>query len=224
MGKLFRSRLFWYFIFILILAIGLEEVVDDVFDDIPSGDLEAQKLDLAIATWIKSFRSPALNQIMTDLTALGSVSVLIVISIAVISILISSKHYIGLMQLSLAGLGAMIWPRVLKVFFGRERPDVLEHLVNVSDLSFPSGHSFGAAAMYITYAILAARLLRSHGQTLFWTLFAGFVIFLVGVSRIFLGVHYSTDVIGGFCAGGIWAFSVAILFEWLRPQESVKAS
>lgn len=216
MARLIQSRIFLYLLFVVFFVIGLEEVVDDVFDDVPSGDLESQNLDRSISMWLKAYRSPELNQIMTDLTALGSVSVLTVISIGVMAVLIWSKNRMGLGQLSVAGLGAMIWPGILKEFFGRERPDLLEHLVNVSDLSFPSGHSFGASVMYITFALLASRLFKSIYQTAFWIVFVCLVIGLVGLSRIYLGVHHPTDVMGGFCAGGIWAFFVGILFEYLR--------
>lgn len=218
LNRFIRSRIFLYLIFTLVLSFGLEEVVDDVFSDLPAGDFEVKELDQSITMWLSEYRSPELNQIMTDLTALGSVSVLAIVSLAVTALLLWNRIYFGFLHLLVAGLGAMIWPEVLKDFFGRERPDSIEHLVQVSDLSFPSGHAFGSAVMYITFALLASRWLKSLVQVMFWSAFAGAVIGLVGLSRIYLGVHHPTDVIGGFCAGGVWAFFVAILFELFKRE------
>lgn len=219
--RIISSRVFIYFAFILVFAIGFSEVVDDVFEDLPAGDLEAQQLDQAIALGLSAYRSPKLNQVMTDLTALGSVSVLTIMTFAVASLLMWGRNYVGLLHLGVAGFGAMIWPGVLKELFGRERPTFVEHLVSVSDLSFPSGHAFGSSAMYITFALLAANWLKSGWQTAFWSVFAGVVIGLVGLSRIYLGVHHPTDVLGGFFAGGIWAFFVAMLFELLKRKNKL---
>ncbi|MGV3591870.1 MAG: phosphatase PAP2 family protein [Gammaproteobacteria bacterium] len=195
-----------------LLAYSFFEIVEDVFFDPLEGDLEAREFDAAAAQFLTQFRSEKLTQVAIDLTALGSVSVLAAFSILAYAAVIGTRDLAGFAHLSLALLGAGLWPQLLKPLFGRERPDLIERLVPVADLSFPSGHAFGAAACYATFAYLCARYTRSHGAELFAYVFAALLIAVIGLTRVYLGVHYATDVLAGFAAGGAWAFLLAALF------------
>ena len=201
---LFVASLFAYFFF---------EIAEDVFFDGLEGATETHKFDAAVAQFFMQFRSERVTQAAIDLTALGSVSVIVVFSILAYAAIIGMRDFVGFLHISVALLGALVWPVVLKPYFGRDRPALIEQLVTVGDLSFPSGHAFGAAAAYTTFAFLCARFIRTRAAEIFCYLFAFTLIAVVGVTRIYLGVHYATDVLAGLTAGGAWAFFVAAGFS-----------
>ncbi len=203
------------------LAFGFFEVVDDVFEDPLEGETDTRELDESITQFFVQFRTDSRTQIAVDLTALGSVSVLAVFAVLAYAAILARRDYLGLAHVSVALLGALVWPSVLKTYFERERPDVLMHLVAVGDLSFPSGHSFGAAACYATFAFFCARYVeRPIHEVLCYALAFG-IVATVGATRIYLGVHYPTDVLAGLSAGGAWAFFVAAAFSfWYRTERA----
>lgn len=201
-----------------LLAFGFVDIADEVFSDVLEGDLEAQEFDAAVARYLAQLRSETLTQVAIDLTALGSVSVLAVFAILAYAAVIGARDRIGFAHLSIALLGALVWPLVLKPLYGRVRPDPVEQLVRVADLSFPSGHAFGAACAYATFAYFCARYTRHRGAEVFAYTFAALLVALVGLTRIYLGVHYATDVLAGFAAGGAWAFALAALFTFIQRK------
>ena len=99
----------------------------------------------------------------------------------------------------------------LKVIIARPRPDIVPHLVDVRDLSFPSGHAMLSAVTYLTLGALLARMQTTRATRLFMIAAALFLTLIIGLSRIFLGVHYPTDVLGGWCAGATWAVGCALV-------------
>lgn len=191
-----------------------EEVVDDVFYDPLEGDFESRVFDQSITTWIQTFRTPKLTQIMTDMTALGSVSVIATLSVILISVVCMLRDFKGLTWLTVVLSGSGILPLLLKPMFGRDRPEASGRLVNVTDLSFPSGHSFGAAGVYIALAYYAGRYASTASQSFFFYFLGAVLISFVGLSRIYLGVHYPTDVLGGLSAGAAWGFFAAACHEF----------
>ncbi len=207
---------FWIlFIGMIIAALFFEDVVDDVFHDPLEGDYEANQFDATVSDLARGLRSPMLNQTMTDLTALGSVSVVFTFFFILFSVLAIYRDWKGMSYLTLIAIGAGAIPQFLKVYYNRPRPNLDVHLVNVSDLSFPSGHSFGAAAIYLSLAFYAGRYAKTWSQEVFFYCLGAFVIVLVGVSRIFLGVHYPTDVLAGVSGGAAWAFGISAAYVFL---------
>jgi undecaprenyl-diphosphatase len=218
-AKVPGSPRLWLMLFVAcVLAYSFFEIVDDVFSDPLEGDLESHRFDAAVMDFFTQFRSERLTQVAIDLTALGSVSVLAVFAILAYTVIIGTRDRMGLLHMSTALLGALLWPLLLKPWFGRDRPDLIDALVNVSDLSFPSGHAFGAAAAYATFAFFCARFVQSHAAEMFCYFFAFVLVLVVGLTRIYLGVHYPTDVIAGLTAGGAWAFFVAAGFSLLYKK------
>lgn len=213
---------FWILLLGMILSVFFfEEVVDDVFNDPSEGDFEAKEFDHMISTLAQRQRGPMVNQAMIDLTALGSVSVVFTFFFILFSVLAIYRDWKGMIYLTLIAAGAGAIPQVLKSHFNRPRPDVNVHLVNVSDLSFPSGHSFGAAAIYLALAFYAGRYAKSWSQEIFFYFLGGIVIFLVGISRIFLGVHYPTDVLAGISGGAAWAFGISAAYVFVTHPKNV---
>ena len=101
----------------------------------------------------------------------------------------------------------------LKYFYGRERPDVAFRWIEIDSPSFPSGHATSSAVIYLTLAVLLARLAEKNGEKAYIVGAALTLSFLVGVTRVYLGVHYPTDVIAGWAVGIAWA-----LFCWFAAR------
>lgn len=180
---------------------------------VPGGDpTEFHRLDNFILQKLAGYRSPSLNQVMLELSALGSRSVIAVVTLAIFLLLGYFRDFRGSLYLGLVLVGATFWPELLKNIYGRARPEITESIAAYSGLSFPSGHSFGASAVYFGAALLASRyLVRPRDEALVF-FFAGVLVITVGITRIYLGVHYPSDVVAGICAGGAWSFALAALF------------
>lgn len=204
----------WVLLFVAsAMAFGFVEVVDSVFDDPDRNASDAGPFDEDFGRFVQSFRSPMLTQVAIDLTSLGSSSVLCVFALLAYAAIVGARDRVGFLHLSLALIGAFAWPELLKDYFARERPDALLHLVTVRTLSFPSGHSFGAAACYATFAFFFARFVPRRSTEVFCYVLAALIVLIIGTTRIYLGVHYPTDVLAGICAGSAWAFMLAAVFS-----------
>ncbi len=154
-----------------------------------------------------------LVQVMTDISGLGGVTTLALVTLlATLYLLLDRKRQMaGLVAGGVIGGWAL--STLLKYGIDRPRPEVVPHLVAVHDPSFPSGHAMLSAVTYLTLGVLLARTRGRRALRLF-TIGAAFLLtLLIGISRIYLGVHYPTDVLGGWCAGVSWA-----LFCWLAAH------
>lgn len=154
--------------------------------------------------------SPHVEVIARDITALGGFTVLMIV--AVISFgaaVFSGRTKLGWLAIVAVVFGTAI-STVLKAGYARPRPDLVEHGVYVSNASFPSGHSMMSAVVYLTLGILLARTQARHRVRVFIIAVAITMTLLVGVSRVYLGVHWPTDVLAGWMLGAAWA----VLF-WL---------
>jgi undecaprenyl-diphosphatase len=152
-----------------------------------------------------------LGEMGRDLTALGGVAALCLFTAAVAGYLLISRKYRGLWFLLGATLSGLLMCGLLKNLFERPRPDIVPHLSYVSTTSFPSGHSVLSAVVYLTLGSLLARLVEHRGLKLYFLGIALFLSFLVGVSRVYLGVHYPTDVLAGWSIGLAWAMLCALV-------------
>jgi Membrane-associated phospholipid phosphatase len=146
-----------------------------------------------------------LGQAMGDITALGGHTVLSLMTImATIFLFLSRQRAIAIFTfLSIAG--GLLVSSLLKLGVARPRPDIVPHLVDVHSLSFPSGHAMLSAATYLTLGALLSRAQPYRSTRIFLLGAAIFLTLLIGISRIYLGVHFPTDVLGGWCAGATWA-------------------
>ncbi|GJE62644.1 phosphatase PAP2 family protein [Methylobacterium trifolii] len=146
-----------------------------------------------------------LEETMRDITGLGSVFTIVFLTGAVAAYLVlSGKRRIGLFVVAAVGGGELV-STVLKLFYQRPRPDLVPHGMDVFTASFPSGHAMMSAIAYLTLATLLARIDR-HRRVKALVLFLGVAMaLLVGISRIYLGVHWPSDVLAGWCVGAAWA-------------------
>ncbi|MCM2372461.1 phosphatase PAP2 family protein [Aporhodopirellula aestuarii] len=140
-----------------------------------------------------------------DLTGLGGIPVLLIAIVASAGFLAINHSYRLLGVLLVSTLGGIGVSLVLKGWFSRPRPDIVPHLSHVYTSSFPSGHSMMSAVVYLTLAALIAPVLRHFWIRVYVISVAVLLTFLVGVSRVYMGVHYPTDVFAGWAAGLVWA-------------------
>ena len=117
-------------------------------------------------------------------------------------------------------IGGAILTNLLKNVFARPRPDLVDHLVAVHSMSFPSGHAMGAAATFLTLGALLARTERKKVVRGYIFAVAGLLTLMVGFSRVFLGVHYPTDVLAGWTLGAAWALLCWMIARWLKPRDN----
>jgi undecaprenyl-diphosphatase len=159
-----------------------------------------------------------LEAVCRDLTSLGSPTVLALITIAAVSYLwIDGKRAAALfVAASIAG-GAVL-ESLLKLGFARPRPELVSHLVNVNSFSFPSGHATMATITYLTLGVLLARVQKRRHMKLYLLAVASILALLVGFTRVYLGVHWPTDVIAGWCVGTAWALGCWLLATWLQDR------
>lgn len=154
--------------------------------------------------------SERVEEIARDITALGGVTVLTLVAL----VSFGAAAFSGRVKLGLAGLAAVLAgsaaTSLLKSGYNRPRPDLVEQGSWVYNASFPSGHSMMSAVVYLTLAILLARIQKRRKVRVFILSVAVLLMVLVGVSRVYLGVHWPTDVFAGWTLGAAWA----VLF-WL---------
>lgn len=162
------------------------------------------------------------GEVARDLTALGSYTVLSLVLLAAVGFLLLVRKPATAMMVFAAGAGGIALNGGLKVLFDRPRPQVVPWLVEVGHASFPSGHAMLAASVYLSLAVLVARVLRRQRLKVYVVLVAGVLVALIGTSRVVLGVHYPTDVIAGWLAGGLWALLCGLVARVLQRRGAVE--
>jgi undecaprenyl-diphosphatase len=157
-----------------------------------------------------------------DITALGGLTVLSLMTILAVTYLLLARQRVIALFTFLSILGGWVVSNILKLGVARPRPDIVPHLVEVNDLSFPSGHAMLSAVTYLTLGALLSRA-EQYRSTRIFLLAAGiFLTLIIGLSRIYLGVHYPTDVLGGWCAGAVWAAGCWMLARRFISREPAK--
>jgi undecaprenyl-diphosphatase len=161
---------------------------------------------------------------MRDLTALGSSTVLVLFTVAVAVFLGVRRQFHALALVLIATGGGAALGGVLKAIFARPRPELVPHLTVVASSSFPSGHSMSSAAVYLTLGALLSRLVKERKLKVYFLAVACMLTFLVGLSRVYLGVHYPTDVLAGWSAGLAWAVLCWMVASQLQRKGTVEES
>ncbi len=157
-----------------------------------------------------------------DITALGSVAILSLVTLACAGYLLMRRQYRMLALLGAAMVGGLIVSLLLKNLFARPRPEFAASAAHVMTSSFPSGHSMLAAVVYLTLGALLARTGTRYRYKLYFLTVAVIITILVGLSRIYLGVHYPTDVLGGWSFGLIWALLCWLVARFLQKRGAIE--
>jgi undecaprenyl-diphosphatase len=163
-----------------------------------------------------------LEEAARDVTALGSYVVLGLVFFSVLAYLLMTGRKAAALFVTISIVGGLLVSNGLKSAFARPRPELVSHLVKVSSWSFPSGHAMLSAVTFLTLGALLARLHRSWRLKVFFLGLAIFITVMVGISRVYLGVHYPTDVLAGWCLGAAWAALCWTAFRWLQHRADVE--
>lgn len=160
---------------------------------------------------------PWLEEAVRDITGLGSMIVLLLVTGAVVFYLLLIRKSREALVVLVAVGGGQILSSLLKLGIDRPRPELVSHLVHVQTLSFPSGHAMMAAVTYLTLGTMLAGIVPGRVTKTYVLGVAMLITLLVGVSRVYLGVHWPSDVLAGWCAGFAWA-----MLCWLVARRFIR--
>ncbi|GAB17711.1 hypothetical protein GOEFS_037_00140 [Gordonia effusa NBRC 100432] len=180
--------------------------------------LEQTTVDVDVYRWVTERRSEPWITVSHTVTFFGNTIPLTIIAVAVVCGLSVRRHYSTAVFVGAGALLGYLLMVALKAIFGRERPPEPDRLLDISTHSFPSGHAMMSTICYGLFAIAAfhlSRWIREH----WWVLAVAPVLaLLIGMSRIYLGVHWLTDVLAGWAIGAVWlALCVALWRRWRPP-------
>jgi undecaprenyl-diphosphatase len=169
-----------------------------------------------------SIGPPWVQEMARDITALGSFAVLGIILFAVVGYLLLTGKRAAAWLILTAVLGGVAMNSLLKLGYARPRPDFVAPAARVFTASFPSGHAAMSAITYLTLAALLARTTPSRRLGIYFVIIGVTLTLLVGISRVYLGVHYPTDVLAGWCIGSAWAMGCWAMMTRLQRRGQVE--
>lgn len=196
------NKLAYYLIAGMLLGISFFLLFLDLAEDMINSELGL--FDQTIINAVAGIRSPLMTELMKLITAMGSPTIMIIIAVISVGfLLVVKKHSWDAIMLIIALTGATIMDWILKLAFHRNRP-IPPGLVQASGYSFPSGHAMVSLVFYGMLVYLLWVNYKPRKSTYLLTFFLVLLVLAIGISRIYLGVHYPSDVIAGYAAGGFW--------------------
>jgi undecaprenyl-diphosphatase len=171
----------------------------------------------------KPIGPPWIENALLDLTAIGGSTVLGLVVLAVVGFMVLQQRYRTALFVLLTTVTGEILNAGMKHLFNRPRPSVVPHLRDAFSTSFPSGHAMESAIVYLTLGAILMRAAETRLTKAYIMTVAVILTILVGVSRVYLGVHYPTDVIGGWIIGFMWASVCWLISQRYDPIEQEKA-
>lgn len=196
----------------------------EIADEMTEG--EAHVFDMAVLqTLHPDTANPAdpigpkwLDHAAADLTAIGSVSVLAVLALLVASFLVLQRKRLEAGIIAVAFAGALTISQLLKEFFNRERPPEIYRASEILNASFPSGHALLSTVVFLTLGAMLAQAAKGRALRIFVMSAAIVLALIVGVTRVYLGVHWTTDVLAGWSVGAAWATACWLAGRWLKQR------
>lgn len=182
-----------------------------------------QHFDERLIEWCNRHPGPPwLQDVGRDLTALGGITVLTLVTIAVVIFLLISGKRGAAVLMVVAVAGGLLISSTIKHFVSRDRPPQQFRQAYVFTKSFPSGHSMLSAVTYLTLGALLAQVTKGKWLKVYIISVAIIITGLVGVSRVYLRVHWPTDVLAGWTAGLVWAILCQLVERWLQRRGAVE--
>jgi undecaprenyl-diphosphatase len=196
-----------FFFAIALLMLGFAEITDEVTE----GEGEVRWFDEGLLYALRT-SDPAdpigprwLEETVAEITALGGFGVLVLVTLLATGFLLMQRKWFDALMVLIATVGGTAISEGLKVGFSRPRPDLVAHAVDVTSMSFPSGHAMLSAVTYLTLGAMLARAQQQRQVRAYVMGAAMLLALIIGASRIYLGVHWPTDVLAGWCLGAAWA-------------------
>ncbi|MBD2438031.1 phosphatase PAP2 family protein [Nostoc sp. FACHB-110] len=180
----------------LLILFVLAELFEEVFER------EAFAFDTHFLLWLHHFANPTLDNVMLGITHLGNPNVVVIVVVVSVAILLWRRYYQEARIFAIACLGAFILNTGLKLVFTKPRPQLWPQLITEKSFSFPSGHALGSLVLYGMVAYLLATHYPRFSQFIY--IVAVMAIAAIGFSRLYLGVHWPTDIIAGYGVGFLW--------------------
>jgi len=171
--------------------------------------------------------SARFEEAVRDVTALGSFAVLSLVTLAAAGFLFALRRNAEAGLVLFTAIGGQFVSETLKAVIGRPRPDLVAHIVDTTSASFPSGHAMMSAAIYLTIGAMLARVQERRRARTYIHVVAVLITLLVGASRVYLGVHWPTDVLAGWCMGAAWAILCWAALAWMtrgRTQDAARSA
>jgi len=223
----FRYRDYVPVVVVLALGIGATLLAGDAFEDLAelvhSNSPQLQQIDARAHDWAAHSRTPGSTRFFTTMTIIGTPVVLGAAVVLVVAILLVRRRWRWAMYLAFTtGTGSLL-NVALKTFFARARPDLAVALRHATGFSFPSGHAMGSTIVFGSLAYLGLRILPTWRERAAALAFAMSTIIAIASSRIYLGVHWISDVGAGIAAGLIWVTTTTVAYETLRRIRMVRA-
>lgn len=179
---------------------------------------ETMAFDGAVRSFVQQLASPALTSAMRFVTTLGSTQVLLALGLCACLIFFAAGRKRDVLLFAVTMAGATALNVALKLSFGRTRPAAFFDTPLPTSYSFPSGHALLSLCFYGALAVaVAPRLRRTEARAAVWAA-AGLLAALIGFSRIYLGVHYPSDVVAGYAAALVWVVLVALADKTFRRR------
>ena len=185
------------------IAIACTALFVELASHVRSG--ATQRFDETVMQWMGAHRIEWLERSLLEITALGTGLVVMMIVVISALFLIATQHRFSAFLLLVASGGGIVLNAILKSSFDRPRPQLFEWLTEPSSSSFPSGHAMSSAIVYFTVAYLIARLEKRRWMRAVTIIASLLLVLLISVSRLYLGVHYPSDVLAGMIIGLAWA-------------------
>lgn len=205
------------FLGIALPVLGFIEIADEVTE----GEGEVRWFDDGLLLALRT-NDPAdplgphwFEMSVMDISALGGFAVLALVTLLAVGYLLSLNRWPDALMLLAATLGGTAISEGLKMGFNRPRPDLVAHIVETTSMSFPSGHAMLSAVTYLTLGALLARTQERRRLRGYILGAAILITLLIGMSRVYLGVHWPTDVLAGWCLGAAWALICWVAATWL---------
>lgn len=180
------------------------------------GEGQTQRFDDAVLLWLHGYDSPRLESFALELSGLGAGLAVFIVLLTGTAFLWASRHRYSVLLLWMAVAGGQVLNVLLKSLFARPRPQLFRWHSTARLSSFPSGHALTAVIVYATLAYLVARLTPSHGMRVLTFAVALVLVLGIGWSRLYLGVHYPSDVAAGYAIGFAWSTFCALGLEMVR--------
>jgi undecaprenyl-diphosphatase len=223
-----RQQGWWVLVAAMLIGgalMAFAELADEVIDG------ETHAFDRAVMLAMRESHDPDdplgpawLELVARDVTSLGGTVVLALLTVATVGFMLLRRQWGGAVFVLVSVAGGTLISSALKAMFDRPRPDLVAHAVEVTSASFPSGHSMLAMVTYLTLGAVLAEVQTKSRIKVYILGWAVSLALIVGLSRVYLGVHWPTDVVAGWCIGSAWALLCASVALWMQRRGMIDAA